>query len=161
MADSFKVGKGEALGKVASGLFVVTASENGQQDGYLASFIQQISFEPMLISSAVKPGRPAYDIMKSKGKFTINIVGSDNNGVMKPFWSGYSPETNPFENLKTEVSESGELLLLDCAAALECVVKEWAQPGDHELAIAEVTAEHIFKADDKPLTHIRKSGLKY
>jgi len=46
-------------------------------------------------------------------------------------------------------------------AALECEARSAAMPGDHELIFAEVLESHLLQPEDKPLTHVRKSGLSY
>ena len=153
--------KALSVGKISSGLFIVTAGKNEVYDGYLASWIQQVSFEPLLLSIAMRPGRPCYDFIQENGVFCINIVGQENNGLMKPFWKGYDPNASPFESLEKRVSDLGSLILLDAMAAIECRKVSSSQPGDHELVIAEVLVSHMIKEKDKPLAHVRKSGASY
>ncbi len=153
--------KALAIGKITSGLFIVTAGKNEVYDGYLASWIQQVSFEPLLLSIAMKPGRPCYDFIQENGIFCINIVGSENNGLMKPFWKGYDPQISPFEGLQKSISSQGSLILLDAMAAIECKMLSSIKPGDHEILIAEVLASYTLKEKDKPLAHVRKSGSSY
>lgn len=150
-----------ALGRLSSGLFIVTARQDDRADGFLASWIQQASFSPLMVSMAVKPGRPCYDYIQAHGRFCINIVGKDNGGVMKPFWSGYAPDTDPFAGLPHRLSEQGNLILENCLAAIECQVKDTVSAGDHQIVLAEVTGCHLLNEEDKPLTHSRKTGLDY
>jgi hypothetical protein len=35
------------------------------------------------------------------------------------------------------------------------------QPGDHVIAFGEVVETRLFKPEDKPMTHVRKSGDGY
>src|SRR5690606_40880378 len=76
-----------AVGKIPSGLFIVTSNHNGQKEGYLGSWIQQVSFSPLLIQISMRPGRPCYDAIKAGGRFCVNVVGQKNGGMMKPFWN--------------------------------------------------------------------------
>jgi hypothetical protein len=46
-----------ALGRIPSGLFILTARFEDQSTGMLASWVQQVSFDPPLVSVAVKKGR--------------------------------------------------------------------------------------------------------
>ncbi len=149
-----------AMGKVSSGLFIVTAVLGDRREGYLASWIQQTSFSPLLVSLAMKPGRPCYDIIKSQGLFCINIIGHKNGGVMKPFWSSVK-NSDPFLGLEMFLSQRGNIILRGAMAALECELRSTTTPGDHEILFAEVVEGHILQPEDKPLTHIRKSALGY
>ncbi len=149
-----------AFGKMTSGLFIVTAAEGSNREGYLASWIQQTSFSPLMLSLAMKPGRPCYDQIKTHGKFCVNIVGQNNGGLMKPFWSP-KEGVDPFTGLDILVSPRGNLILNSAMAALECEFRSSVSPGDHEIMFAEVVDGRILQPEDKPLAHTRKSGLSY
>ena len=149
------------IGKIPSGLFIITAADGENIDGYLGSWVQQVSFNPLMIAVAIKPGRPCYDIINDKKRFCINVVGKKNNGLMKPFWKGYDPEAKPFANLQYDISNLGNVILQDSMAAIECLVEKTLTPGDHEVLFAKVENCHFINPEDQPLTHIRKSGLIY
>lgn len=155
--------KAKAVGHIPSGLFIVCGRDKTRNiiDGYLASWVQQISFDPLLISLAVKPGRPAYDAITSGEVFSINIIGDHDKSYMKHFWKGYDPAVNPFDEIPHKETESGAIILEQSKSTIVCVMKEKHKPGDHELIIAEVIESHIQDGDAKPLIHTRKSGLDY
>lgn len=153
-----------AVGKIPSGLFIVCAKQGDQMDGFLGSWIQQVSFQPLLVSLCLKPGRPVYEAIMNQAIFSINIVGEHKKDLLKPFWSGYDPQKNPFSQLAYQVSEQGALLLEDAYAVIECKKAQSLQPGDHELVIAEVLGSYT-RADIatsvKPMVHVRKTGSSY
>ena len=148
-----------AMGKLPSGLFIVTTVLEGKKEGYLGSWIQQASFSPFIISVAIRPGRPCYQAIKSHGRFCVNVVGHKNGGLMKPFWNPDSKD--PFEGLETALTERGNLMLPLAMAALECEFRSSLTPGDHEIVYAEVVEGRLLQPEDKPLTHVRKSGSGY
>jgi flavin reductase (DIM6/NTAB) family NADH-FMN oxidoreductase RutF len=149
-----------AVGKIPSGLFIVTAALQDRKEGYLGSWIQQVSFSPLMIQIAIRPGRPCYDLIKSQGRFCVNIVGQKNGGIMKPFWN---PDAtgDPFVGLEWSATPRGNIIFPTALAALECEVRSASAPGDHELIFAEVVEGHILQPEDKSLTHVRRSGLGY
>lgn len=155
--------KADAVGLIPSGLFIVAVHDPKTltTDGYLASFIQQVSFSPMIVAMAIKPGRPAYDLIKAGNPFAINIVGDHEKTYLKHFWKGYSPDHNPFNELPHHFGEFKGLILDQAKAALECVMLNSTKPGDHEVIFAEVKASHIMHAEGKPMVHLRKSGADY
>ena len=65
--------KATAVGHIPSGLFIITAKDGDTNtiDGYLGSWVQQVSFEPLLLSLCVKEGRPAYDAIMAGDLFTM------------------------------------------------------------------------------------------
>jgi flavin reductase (DIM6/NTAB) family NADH-FMN oxidoreductase RutF len=149
-----------AVGKIPSGLFIVTAAIEGRKEGYLGSWIQQVSFSPLLIQIAIRPGRPCYDLIKSHGRFCVNVVGQKNGGAMKPFWNPDSTP-DPFAGIEWSQSSRGNIIIGTALAALECEVRSTVIPGDHEIVFAEVVEGHLLQPEDKSLTHVRRSGLVY
>ncbi len=148
-------------GKILSGLFIVTVTDGEYRDGFLASWIQQASFEPLMLSMALKSDRPLFRHIQETGRFCVNIIGHHNNGVMKPFWGQLKPGEDPFTGLTYEISPRGNLLLPDAMASLECEVRGTFQPGDHVLVFGEVVETRLFQPEDKPMPHVRKTGASY
>jgi len=149
------------VGQIPSGLFIVCAQKDGEIDGYLASFIQQVSFDPLLLCVAVRPGRPAYDLIKSGLPFSINIVGDHENKYLKHFWSGYDPTRNPFAEIPHTIEESGTVTIAAAKAVVEAKLVQTVQPGDHEVLFVEVLGSRILHDESRPKVHLRKSGLDY
>ena len=152
------------VGHIPSGLFIVCAPDaekEGQWDGFLASWIQQVSFEPLLISLCTKDNRPCARQILEGSPFSINIVGEANKGVLKHFWSGYDPNNNPFPELDYRTGEEGELVLEQSRSTLLCQKVSASQPGDHHLVIAKVLKSIVNHQDTPSMVHTRKSGLSY
>ncbi len=149
----------KAVGHIPSGLFIVCAKDGDQKDGYLASWVQQISFKPLLIAVACNPDRKGYNTIRSGKTFTINIVGDHEANYMKHFWSGY--DESPFTEIPHKISDNDGILIDAAKSVIECKMISKTQPGDHEIIVAEVVDSHILNEEAKPKTHIRKSGLDY
>lgn len=152
-----------SVGHIPSGLFVVCAQHPGTQvvEGYLASWVQQVSFEPLMVSLAIKPGRPACDLILQGNVFTVNVIGDHDNGYVRHFWSGYDPESNPFDSLALRRGRSGGIVLEAAKSAMECGLHSSTQPGDHIVVIARVLDCYVLNELARPLVHIRETGLTY
>ena len=149
----------QGVGHIPSGLFIVTAKGEKQIDGYLASWVQQISFNPLLVSFAINADRPGYDAIVSGSPFTINIVGDHDTQYMRHFWSGY--DESPFSQIDHDVSDSGAVTIKAAKSVVECEFVSKSKPGDHEIVIARVVSSRVLNEEAKPKVHIRKSGLDY
>lgn len=152
-----------AVGHIPSGLFIVTVMdpETKKIDGYLASWVQQVSFNPLLISLAIRPGRPAYDLIKSGKVFSVNVVGEHDKTYLRHFWKGYDPNSNPFNELNHTIAPHGGVILLQAKSAMECQLVSSSKPGDHEIVIAKVMSSVHMEEGAKPMVHIRKTGTDY
>lgn len=152
----------QAVGHIPSGMFIIATKNENSVDGYLASWVQQISFSPLMIAVAINPSRPGYETIVNGGVFTVNVVGDHETQYLRHFWSGYAPEKNPFvTEVAHEVKSSGAVVIQGAKSAIECRMISKIKPGDHEIVLAEVTNSFVLSEEAKPKVHIRKSGLDY
>lgn len=153
--------KASGVGHIPSGLFIVAVKDGEQMDGYLASWVQQVSFDPLIIAFTIKKDRPGYEAITGGKPFAINIVGDHETQYMRHFWSGYDPENSPFKEIDHEVGGQGGLIIKGAKSAIECRFHSKTQPGDHEVIFAEVLDSKVLNEEAKPKVHIRKTGLDY
>ncbi len=155
------IARAAGVGNIPSGLFVITTHENGVSDGYLASWVQQVSFSPLMVSLAINESRPGYQRIKNGETFTINVVGDHDMGYLRYFWKGYSPAENPFGEIEHEVTKEGGVAIKGAIASIDCKIDSSIKPGDHEIVIAKVLASRVHNSEAKSKVHLRKSGLDY
>ena len=148
-----------AVGHIPSGLFIVCVIDGQKKEGFLASWVQQVSFSPLLISVAIQKERRPYKAIMSGQFFTINVVGEHNTEYLGPFWSSYTE--NPFPKIPHQISKNGGILLEGAKSVMECKMLSHKAPGDHEIVFAEVVTSYVFDEKAKPKVHIRKTGSQY
>lgn len=150
----------QALGKVPSGLFIVTAASGDQRAGFLASFVQQASFDPLVFSIAVHPDRFPYTLMKESKKFAINIIPEGDKVLMKTFAKGHGPDEDLVGTVDFEDC-NGVPILKDAIGSAVCEIVSETQPGDHMIVFGKAVAGNFFQEDAKPWVHTRKSAMSY
>lgn len=148
---------GKALGRIPSGLFIITAQHGDRKVGMLASWVQQVSFEPPTVMVCVHPERELYSLIQETGRFCVNVMGAGNKALFKPF-SRYVPDQ--FDQTPHTPVEEG-IILDDCVAALQCRLKQVVEAGDHHLALAEVVNGRMMHPENEPSTHTRADGFQY
>src|SRR5437763_8597434 len=132
-----------ALGRVPSGLFVLTVRGGDQETGMLASWVQQCSFDPPQISLAVKPGRFASDLLTPNAAFVVNVVTAGQNDLVKHFGKGFGPSEPAFAGLDVYHTAEGVPVLRTALAHLDCRVAGRYGAGDHDLVIGRVVAGRL------------------
>lgn len=148
---------GEAIGRIPSGVFIVTAQHQDKKAGMLASWVMQVGFEPPTISVAVHPERELYHVIQASNTFTVNVISKSHHHLMKAF-GHYTPEQfNGLDALETGYG----ITLNDSIAVMECRVKTVVDESDHHLLIAEVVNGKMLHPDVEPMVHLRKSGFSY
>ena len=150
-----------ALGRIPSGLFIVTARHDGAETGMLASWVQQCSFDPPQVSICLRRGREMNAWLEDGAAFTVNILEDDGGtDLIVRFGRGFTLDEPAFEGLEVDRPNGAPPVLRDALAYLECRVAGRHPAGDHELFIGTVTAGAML-GDGKPMIHVRKSGLHY
>ena len=67
------------LGRVPSGIFILTVGSGPRATGMLSSWVMQAGFEPPMVSVGVKLGRYVCDWLTEGQPFVLNLVGESQN----------------------------------------------------------------------------------
>jgi flavin reductase (DIM6/NTAB) family NADH-FMN oxidoreductase RutF len=150
-----------ALGRVPSGIFILTVRHDEQETGMLASWVMQAGFDPPAVTVCIRQGRYVADWLKAGRPFVLNVVAEKQNDLLKHFGKGFPPEADAFVGLEVDRTSGGLTVLRSALAHLECKpTSRWFDSGDHHVFLAEVTGGRL--ADDRsPMVHVRKNGLNY
>ena len=150
---------GKAIGRIPSGLFVLTAHFKGQDSAVLVSWVNQCSFEPPTVSVALSGERPACALLETSRTFILNVLGQSDNILIKRF--SKPPKGEPvFEGLSVQRLDRGIAVLSDAISYLECELINQIKVQDHSLYVGKVVGGGLLKGGD-PYVHIRKTGLSY
>jgi flavin reductase (DIM6/NTAB) family NADH-FMN oxidoreductase RutF len=149
-----------ALGRVPSGLFVLTVRHGDAETGMLTSWVQQCSFDPPQLTVAVRGDRPVLDWLTPGSLFVLNVLSEGQKALIKHFGRGFNLDQPAFVGLEVERSSEDLPLLSSALAILTCRVTERFPTGDHMLLLATVLRGRLQGAD-RPHVHVRKNGLNY
>lgn len=153
------------LGRTPSGVFILTATDGeGNETGMLASWVQQASFEPPMLSVAVNTKRYLKDWLLKSPVAAISLVGKSTSGkFFKQFGKGFEPGEPAFEGIEIARGTTGVPLLAESMGSLEGRIAGHCEAGDHIIFLLQV--EHAVPGagleTDEPYVHIRKNGFNY
>ena len=148
------------LGRIASGIYILTAGTGPRATGMLASWVMQAGFEPPMVSVAVKSGRYVGDWLTQGEPFVLNIVAEKQFDLLKHFGKGFERNQPAFEGLAVRHCPRGIPILEDCLGHLECEPAAHIDSGDHRIFLARVV-RGAMPEPAEPMVHIRKSGSNY
>lgn len=95
---SMSIDVAKSIGKLSSGLYVVTAARNSARSAMIASWVAQASFEPLGFTIAVAKDRAIESLMQVGDKFVLNVLGEENSGkIMKHFLQRFEAGADRFE----------------------------------------------------------------
>jgi flavin reductase (DIM6/NTAB) family NADH-FMN oxidoreductase RutF len=148
------------LGRVPSGIFILTIGAGDAATGMLASWVMQAGFEPPMVSVAVRLDRYVAEWLTHGERFVLNLVGEGQNHLLKHFGKGFEPGEPAFEGLELSPTVAGVPALADALGCLECEPVKHVDSGDHRVFLARITGGSAGR-DGAPMVHIRKSGVHY
>jgi flavin reductase (DIM6/NTAB) family NADH-FMN oxidoreductase RutF len=149
-----------ALGRIPSGLFILTFRHNQRETAMLASWVQQCSFEPPQVVIAMNEKRYVLEWLEKGSPIAVNILSEGQKELMSHFGKGFEPGETAFEGIDIERSENGAPALTAAHAVLDCRVSAKHTAGDHVLIVAQVVAGKL-QQDGRPGVHVRRSGFHY
>ncbi len=160
-SEELKATIGKALGRIPSGVFILTAKHAGHGHAMMASWVQQAAFDPPAVSIAVARGRPILDAIKASKLLALSVVPEGDTTLMKKYARGMKPGEDPFDGAHALSTPAGVPALAHALAWMEAkVISTCDFGGDHELLIAQVTAGALLHPGQS-FTHLRGSGFHY
>jgi len=148
------------LGRVPSGIFILTAAHEGRSTGMLASWVMQAGFEPPAVTVAVKLGRYVCDWLTAGAPFVLNLVREHDKALLKHFARGFEPDEPAFEGLEIETTAVAAPAIASAIGHLECEPLAHVDSGDHRVFVARVIGGGLLD-DAPPMVHVRKTGKHY
>lgn len=149
-----------ALGRIPSGLFIVTTLDAERPVGFLGSFVMQTGFEPPTVCVAVGKERGPLTAMQEHGHFALSVLDPESRSLMAPFFKPPSDGGSPFDGLDLGTTSTGCPVLNGSLAWMGLRVAGQHDVGDHVVLFGEVTEGDLFREGD-PQVHLRKNGLSY
>ena len=145
----------KAMYKLTYGLFVLTANENGKDNGCIINTAIQAAGDPNQVSISVSKQNYTHDMIVRTGKFTVSsITEKADFSLFKRFGFQSGKDTDKFQgfdgwmrgiNGVTYITESTN-------AYISVEVETSVDMGSHTLFIGKVTDMEVL-SDDKSVTY--------
>lgn len=160
-SDHCSNGIAGALGRIPAGLFVLTARTEERRGGILASWVQQVCFQPPMVCVSVAKGRPIMPLISESRQFALCQLPEGDRVLTRKFSSHMDQSEDPF--LGFDLVEHTVLhapVLAGAMAYLECEVAcHMDVDGDHDLFVGIVRGGRF--NGGKPIIHLREDGTRY
>lgn len=152
----------QALGKVPSGLFVLSIGHDERAFGMLVSWVQQAGFDPPSLTVALRLGRPVVERATRAGAFTLSQIPDGAKSLLRHFARGPSGDESIFQGISAQsVPNSVGIVPEGAMAFLDLGIVGHVDSGDHRILLANVTQGAILDPVPAPMVHIRKTGIHY
>ncbi len=125
------------LGHFATGVTVVTASQNGEIQGMTANAVTSLSLNPPLVLVAVDKTAAMHAALTASRHFALNILSDAQEQLSRRFAQRGPKEIN---DLTWITGASGAPILAEALAWVDCRLADILPGGDHDIFIGEILA---------------------
>lgn len=144
MADLFR--------SISSGVYVIGVAANAQANAFTAAWVMPVSFQPLLLALSINPNNSSYQLLKTGGVFSVNVLQQHQLDLAKHFGQP-SQGNNKLAACDWSVGESGAPLLKNMLAYFECKVVAEYTAGDHRLITGQVVNGRLQQPASIPLNY--------
>lgn len=144
-----------ALFKIGYGLFILSANEEGFDNGCIINTVTQVTSTPNRIAVTVNKQNKTHDMIMATAKFNISVLTTEVTfDEIKHFGFQSGKDTNKFENSeKYERTENGLLIAPEYSNAfISGKVFHSIDLGTHTMFIADVTDAEVLN-DKESVTY--------
>jgi flavin reductase (DIM6/NTAB) family NADH-FMN oxidoreductase RutF len=140
----------------------LVGSRSGQDwNGMTASWITQMSMEPVLVGISVDNKAVTHRLITESGVFTINLWSPDDTRTFVKFSKPATKEDMTLNGRPIREGVSGAPIFEEAIAWFECEVRHTLDLGTHTLFAGEIVAAGL--ADEEPgrAAAISDTTMKY
>ncbi len=131
-----------AMFKIGYGLYVLTAKENGFDNGCIINTVSQVTSDPNRITVAVNKANKTHDMIVASGEFNVSVLSTSATfDIFKAFGFRSGKDVDKFSDFKAvERSNNGIYYITDATNAfISAKVVTATDLGTHTLFLADVT----------------------
>jgi 3-hydroxy-9,10-secoandrosta-1,3,5(10)-triene-9,17-dione monooxygenase reductase component len=130
----------EVLGHFATGITIVTASEDGEPVGFSCQSFAALSLDPPMVILAPAKSSTSWPRIAEAGAFAVNILAEHQEAICLNFAVSGGDK---FDGVAWTAGTTGAPLIKGSLATIECTLGAIYEGGDHELVTGHVVAMEV------------------
>lgn len=159
---SLDVNMEKALGRISTGLYIITTKKDEVPGAMFASWVAQASLQPLGFTVAVAKDRAIDSLMQVGDRFVLNVLEEGNyQDLKRHFLKRLLPGVDRFTGVKTQTAKNGCPILTEALAYMECEVVSSIECSDHWLLYCTVSDGRVSNPDGLTAVRHRKVGNYY
>jgi flavin reductase (DIM6/NTAB) family NADH-FMN oxidoreductase RutF len=128
------------MAAVPAAVAVVSAAAGAGFRGLTASSFASASLEPPMLLVCLDALGQTRDAVVASGRFNLSVLERGQEFVAERF-AGRAPQVDPaWREVPHDLGGNGLPIVRGCVAWFECELRDLHRAGDHDIAVADVTA---------------------
>ncbi len=152
--------------KIPNALALIGSRSGEEWNGMTASWISQVSMEPVLIAIGIDNTAVTHRLITTGRSFTVNLWSADDTKVFVKFSkpATFDAEAMTLNGRPVRAGPTGAPIFAEAVAWLDCMVREAHDLGTHTLFIGEVVDAGVNDDESRPAamsdTRMKYGGVK-
>jgi flavin reductase (DIM6/NTAB) family NADH-FMN oxidoreductase RutF len=148
--------------KIPNALALIGSRSGDEWNGMTASWITQVSMEPVLVAVGVDNTAVTHRLITAGGSFTVNLWSSDDTKVFVKFSkpATFDADAMTLNGRSVRTGRTGAPIFTESVAWLDCLVRGAHDLGTHTLFVGEVVDAGI-NDDERRAAAMSDTRMKY
>lgn len=151
--------------KIPNALTLIGSRSGDEWNGMTASWVTQLSMEPVLVGVAIEVKALSHRLISESGVFTINLWDPDDTRVFVKFSKPATKEDMTLNGRPIREGRTGAPVFEEAVAWMELEVRDSIDLGTHTLFIGEIadcglSVPHVPRAAAMSDTRMKYGGVK-
>lgn len=148
--------------KIPNALALIGSASGEEWNGMTASWITQLSMEPVLIGVGVDNNAVTHRLISEGGSFTVNLWSPDDTRVFVKFSKPAERDGDTLNGRPVKVATTGAPVFEEAIAWMDCEVRQSIDFGTHTLFAGEIVdAELNLEDEEQDAAAISDTRMKY
>jgi flavin reductase (DIM6/NTAB) family NADH-FMN oxidoreductase RutF len=146
--------------KIPNALALIGSAAGEEWNGMTASWITQVSMEPVLLGVGIDNKAVTHRLITSSGVFSVNLWSSQDTRVFVKFSKPATREGDTLNGRPVHLGRGGAPIFEEALAWMECQVRNVSDFGTHTFFVGEVVDAGVTN-DEERAAAISDTRLKY
>jgi flavin reductase (DIM6/NTAB) family NADH-FMN oxidoreductase RutF len=146
--------------KIPNALVLIGSRAGDERNGMTASWVTQLSMEPVLIGVGIDNDAVTRRLIADSGSFTVNLWDADDTRVFVKFSKPATDDGTTLNGRPVHAAKTGAPVFDEALAWMDCEVRHCLDLGTHTLFVGEVVDAAI-RVDDARAASMSDTRMKY
>ncbi len=146
--------------KIPNALALIGSASGEEWNAMTASWITQLSMEPVLIGIGIDNTAVTHRLITEGGSFSVNLWSSEDTRVFVKFSKPATRDDNTLNGRAARVATTGAPIFDEALAWMDCEVHQAINFGTHTLFVGEIVDAGI-NNDDQRASAMSDTRMKY
>ena len=146
--------------KIPNALALIGSRSGEERNGMTASWITQLSMEPVLIGVGVENTAVTHRLISEGGSFTVNLWNAEDTRVFVKFSKPATYADGTLNGRAVKEATTGAPVFTEAIAWMDCEVRHAVDLGTHTLFVGELVDGDI-QVDEARSASMSDTRMKY